>query len=152
MEDVTITGLERVREMRPSKNGHIILAYFSADVGVFSLKGCVLVRTARQGIAAWMPRLDDQRSHNNRAITLHDETTRNALLQAAREMYITMGGTEAEWRPRANDEDEGLHPHRGSDAEGWPTHPLHPNYTPPEADEGEDRAGLKTFLGSKDGN
>ncbi len=149
MEIVTITGLERVRELRPSKAGHTILAYFSADVGVFSLKGCCLVRTARQGIAAWLPKLDDQKAHNNRSISLHDEPTRNAMLKAAREMYITMGGKDAEWRPR-DDEGEGLHPYRGCDESGWPTHPLHPNYTPPEPDEAEDRTGLATFLGSKD--
>lgn len=146
MQDVTITGLERVRNLHPSKNGHTILAYFSADVGVFSLKGCALVRTARQGIAAWLPRLDEQRAHNNRSVTLNDEPTRNALLKAAREMYIRMGGTEAEWRPR-DDDDAGLHPYRGSDERGWPTHPLHPNYMPPEADESEDREGLETLLG-----
>jgi hypothetical protein len=106
VQDVTITGLERVRELRQSRNGHTILAYFSADIGVFSIRGCVLVRTARQGIAAWLPRLDDQRAHNYRSITLNDEATRNALLKAAREMYIRMGGTEAEWRPYNDDHPE----------------------------------------------
>ncbi|MBA3667945.1 MAG: hypothetical protein H0W65_09510 [Sphingomonas sp.] len=104
METIIITGLERVRELRPSKNGHTILAYFSADIGVFSFKGCVLVRTARQGIAAWLPRLEDPRSDRQRSVTLNDEPTRNALLKEAREMYIRMGGTEAEWRPREDEE------------------------------------------------
>lgn len=119
MENITIIGLERVRELRQSRQGHTILAHFSADIGVFTFKGCVLVRTARQGIAAWLPRLDEPRNHKFRSVTLNDEPTRNALLQAAREMYIRMGGTDAEWRSR-------------------------------DDDDGDDRDGLATFLGSKD--
>lgn len=145
MENVRITGLQMVRELRTSKEGHTVLAHFSADVGVFSLKGCRLVRTARQGIGAWLPRLDEQRGHGLRSITLNDEPTRHALLQAARETYRLMGGKHAEYRSH-EDDDAGLHPYRGCDERGWPTHPLHPNYTPPESDGGEDQVGLKTFL------
>lgn len=105
MEAVTITGLDRVRDPKPSDAGHTILAYFSADVGVFSFKGFALVRTARQGIAAWLPKLDDKRHHNQRSVTLNDEPTRNAILKAAREMYILMGGTDADWRSRDEDDD-----------------------------------------------
>lgn len=108
MQSVTITGLEMVRELRISKNGHTTLAYFSATVGVFSLKGCLLVRTARQGIAAWLPRLDEPKAHLNRSITLNDEQTRYALLKAARDMYILMGGTDAEYHSHDDDEDAGL--------------------------------------------
>lgn len=144
MQTITITGLDRVRDPKPSQNGHSILAYFSADVGVFSIKGCCLVRTARQGIAAWLPRLDDPKGHSRRSITLTDEPTRNALLKAAREMYIRMGGTEAEWRSR--DDEDDLHPYRGCDVKGWPTHPKHPNYRPPAADADDERKGLQTFL------
>lgn len=148
METVKITGLEIVRNPRPSTKGHVIIANFSAEIGVFFFKGCCLVRTARQGIAAWLPRFDDARNASYRSVTLNDEPTRNAMLNAAREMYIRMGGTEAEWRPR-DDDDAGLHPYRGNDENGWPTHPMHPNYTPPEIDEGESREGLATFLGIK---
>jgi hypothetical protein len=145
MQSVTITGLVTVRDLKPSADGHTILAYFSADVGVFSFKGCLLVRTARRGIAAWLPRLDDKRAHGNRSVTLNDEPTRNALLQAARDTYRLMGGKHAEYEPR-DDDAERLHPYRGSDEKGWPTHPLHPNYTAPENNDAEDRGGLKTFL------
>jgi hypothetical protein len=133
MEDVTITGLERVREPIQTPQGHSILAYFSCDVGVFSLKGCVLVRTARGGIATWLPKLEDGRGAKLKSVTLNDEPTRNAMLRAAREMYVRMGGTDADYRPHSDEPN--LHPYRGSDENGRPTHPLHPNYEPPkEAD------------------
>lgn len=101
---ITITGMDRITSPRENRGGHTILAHFNADIGIFRLKGCALIRTARQGIAAWMPRLDDQRQNNMRSVTLLDEPTRNALLRAAREMYIKMGGTEAEWRSHDDDE------------------------------------------------
>ncbi len=104
MEQVTITGMDRVRDPKLTPNGHTILAWFAADVGVFSFKGCALVRTARQGIAAWLPRIEDGKGAKLRGVTLNDEPTRNAMLKAAREMYVLMGGTEAEWRPREDEE------------------------------------------------
>lgn len=100
MEDITITGLERLLEPKMNRRGHTVLAYFTADVGVFRLHGCLLVRTAKSGLAAWLPNLDDPQARRRRSITLLDEATRNALMQAAREMYIRMGGTDADWRPR----------------------------------------------------
>ncbi|MEO6153409.1 MAG: hypothetical protein ABIT09_06685 [Croceibacterium sp.] len=104
MNQVTITGLDRVREPTPTLNGHLILAYFTADVGVFSIKGLALVRTAKGGLAAWLPSLTDSKAKTNRSITLTDEPTRSALLQAALKMYRMMGGTDAEYQPRETPE------------------------------------------------
>lgn len=100
MEQVTITGLDRVREPKPTPNGHLILAYFAADIGVFSIKGCAMVRTARGGLAAWLPSMSDPKAKTMRAIALNDDMTRNALLRAALKMYRMMGGTDAEWEQR----------------------------------------------------
>jgi len=107
MENVTITGMEAIGQPRLTEKNHMILAYFSADVGVFRLRGCSLVQTARQGIAAWLPRLDHPSQHNQRQVILHDEPTRNALLKAAREMYLRMGGKHADYHPREPDIDGG---------------------------------------------
>ena len=113
MEHVQITGLEMPRTVRITERGHSILAHFSCDVGVFSFRGCVLVRTNRDGIAAWLPRLDDHRGGTMRSVTLNDEPTRNAILKAAREMYIRMGGKHAAWTPRELDEDAPDEPETG---------------------------------------
>lgn len=152
METVTITGLDRVRAPKPSDAGHTILAYFSADVGVFNFKGCVLVRTARQGIAAWLPKLDDKRAHNQRSVTLNDEPTRNAILKAAREMYILMGGKDADWRSRDDDDDDAVIVPQTAEqpASGRVTVEVRRRVI--TSDTGEDREGLATFLGSKDDN
>jgi hypothetical protein len=149
MENVTITGLEIVRSPRTSSQGHTILANFSAEIGVFYLKGCVLVRTARQGIAAWLPKLDEPRASRHRSVTLNDEPTRNALLKAARETYIMMGGTEAEWRSRDDDEDDDTLEIMGRKI-ARPIPFVRKTKAIEESDEGEDRDGLATFLGSKD--
>jgi hypothetical protein len=124
--------MQIVRNPFQTPNGHEIMAWFSADIGVFSVQGCSLVRTNKGGIAAWLPRLDGSRDNANRNIRLHCEPTRSALLREAREMFIRMGGKGAEWRPRERDgipdDGPGLHPFRGCDARGYPTHPLHSNY------------------------
>lgn len=99
-EPITVTGLDRIRDPKPTPSGHVIIAYFSADIGVFSIKGLALVRTNRGGLAAWLPNLVDPKAKANRSIALNDEPTRNALLQAGLKMYRMMGGTDAEWQPR----------------------------------------------------
>jgi hypothetical protein len=130
MTDIQVIGLTINYHTKPTPRGHCILAYFDAKVGPFIIKGCALVRTVKQGLATWMPRLDDTRQHHQRALVLVDEPTRHQLLIAAREMYVRMGATGAEWRSRDDFDAEGnpLHPHRGCDEQGYPTHPSHPNY------------------------
>ena len=149
MSQVKITGMELVCEPIPNKQGNTALAFFSADIGMFSLRGCILMRTARQGLAAWLPRLDDARAHNNRSVTLKDDLTRNAMLKAAREMYIRMGGSEADYPSQYGGEGKGLHPFRGCDERGFPTHPSHFNYTAPDNEEEDDREALDAILASR---
>jgi hypothetical protein len=121
METVTITGLDRIRDPKPTLQGHLILAYFSADVGVFTLKGCAFVRTSKGGLATWLPNLSDAKAKQTRFITLNDEQTRSDMLQAAIRMYRLMGGTDADWRPR----DCGT-PLTGRDVASLPPHILPP--------------------------
>lgn len=153
METVTITGMEIVANPKPSPQNNTVLAYFTADVGVFSIKGCLLIRTARQGIAAWLPRLDHPNQHNQRRITLNDEPTRNAMLQSARDMYILMGGKEAEWR-KGEDRDE-AEPEQDSDNSQTSAPARMPvtvevrktvTKRPPAIEVG-DKAGVERFLG-----
>lgn len=133
MTDIQIIGLSINFHSKETPNGHCILAYFDAKVHPFIVKGCALVRTNKQGLAVWMPRLDSARQQATRCVVLTDEQTRHRVLIAAREMFIRMGGEGAEWRSRDDFDSEGrpLHPHRGCDVEGYPTHTEHPNYEPP---------------------
>lgn len=151
MQNIKITGMDIIENPKLTSSNNMILAYFGANIGPFRCKGCSLIRTARQGIAAYMPRLDHPNQHNQRFVSLHCEPTRNALLKAALEMYLLMGGKHAEWRPREPDQDGGddLHPYRGSDAQGYPTHPLHPNFEARQDGEGtpttQSEADLRKF-------
>jgi hypothetical protein len=148
MTDVTIIGLDIVRNPKVTNAGHTILAHFAAEIGVFTFRGCVLVRTARGGIGAWLPRLDDQRHHNNRSVTLHDESTRHAMLQAAREMYIRMGGTGAEYRSGFDDDDQAGTSETAADPTPGPRAVPVTHRTETSDD---DRAGLTTFLAASNG-
>lgn len=98
MLDVTITGLQIARKRKETPRGHTILAYFTAIVGPFTLIGCSFVRTAKNGLAVWLPNLDDKRSAQMRKVEMSDDETRNAILTKARETYQMMGGTDAEYR------------------------------------------------------
>lgn len=99
-KDIQITGLERARDPQPTVKGHLILAYFTADIGVFTVKGCALVRTAGGKLAAWLPNLNDAKAKANRYIQINDQPTLDSLLQHALQMYRRMGGTEADWCSR----------------------------------------------------
>ena len=154
MSEVTVTGLTRIRAAKPNKGGSTVIAYFDCEARGLEFIGCAFVRTPKNGLTVWLPKIETPQP-GRRAVNFTDCSLRHAMMLEARETYRALGGTDAEWIGRSvpmgpRPDDEGLQPYRGSDEQGWPTHPLHPNYTPPEADEGEDRDGLANFLGSKD--
>jgi hypothetical protein len=93
-DTVAITGLERTGYTETTLQGHAILAYFTAKVGVFTLKGCCLVKTNRGSMAVWLPNITDKKLRNFRQISLDDQPTKDALLQRALKTYRLMGGTE----------------------------------------------------------
>lgn len=135
MENVTITGIDRVRDPQPTLKGHLILAYFTADIGALTVKGCALVRQANGKLAAWLPNLNDAKAKTLRSITFNDDRTLNSLLQHALQAFRRLGGNENDTRTDA----------------------LHTMQPPPartereeSETEGSDREGLATFLGSKD--
>jgi len=93
---VTITGLSRVTKPKPNRHGFIILAYFDCEANGFGLQGCCLVRTPKNGLVVWPPKLD-QPDSPRRALTITDDSLRHAMMQHAREAYRALGGTDAEW-------------------------------------------------------
>ena len=145
MENVTITGLTRVRDAKQNKGGSTVLAYFDCETRGLAIMGCAFVRTPKNGLTVWPPKIETPQTVR-RAINFIDCSLRAEMLRKARETYLALGGKDGEWRPHSGDASEYLHPYRGSDEKGWPTHPLHPNYSPPDSDDGEDLDGLKTFL------
>jgi hypothetical protein len=98
MERVNITGLDRVRNPERTLKGHLILAYFTADIGPLAIKGCALVRQASGQLAVWLPNLTDSKAKTRRSISFNDTGTHNAVLQKALQTFRQLGGDENESR------------------------------------------------------
>lgn len=62
MHEVTITGLTRSTKATPNRAGYRILAFFDCEAGGFNLRGCAFVRTPRNGLTVWPPKLTGQNS------------------------------------------------------------------------------------------
>lgn len=102
--EIRITGLSMVTKAQPHPSGVQFLAYFDAEVRGFALRGCVLVKTAKNGLVALPPKVEAPDA-SRRSIAIIDNSLRHQLMMAARDVYRMMGGTEAEWTPRAGGED-----------------------------------------------
>lgn len=92
---VTITGLSQVRTIKQGHNGYTPIAYFDCTVNGIDLIGCVLVRTARRGIAIWPPKIPSSEDIR-RGVGFADNSLRSAIQKAARDVYRGMGGQHAE--------------------------------------------------------
>lgn len=96
MPKVTVTGLTRLTKTQPNKNGHTVLAFFDCETSGFSLHGCAFVRTVRNGLTVWPPKLEhgiDSRRH----VGITDEHLRKEMTRRAQETYRALGGTDGEW-------------------------------------------------------
>lgn len=96
MNTVTILGLSRVSNPKPNKGGSTVLAYFDCEANGLSLQGCALVRTAKNGLTAWPPKLEGPESLR-RSVSFVDSSLRHTLMMQAREAYRALGGVDAEW-------------------------------------------------------
>lgn len=96
MFDVTITGLHRIAEPKPNRANATILAFFDCIVGPIALQGCAFVRTARNGLTVWPPKLDGFES-TRRSITLADEHLRKEMVREAQAVYRALGGKDGEY-------------------------------------------------------
>lgn len=153
MSRIKITGLRIQTKLKANKNGKTILAFFDVDLGDLLLNGCALVRTDRGSITWWTPRLNDV-ADPVRSVDIRNASLRHHVGVLASNAFLTLGGDAAllpEWAARIRDPNEprDLHPYRGCDEAGMPTHPMHPNYTPPENDD--EMAGVRKFLGEANG-
>ena len=124
MSTVTITGLSRISKPKPNRAGFTILAFFDCEAGGFALHGCALVRTPKDGLVAWPPKLDGPEGMR-RSVAILDDSVRHAIMLHAREAYRALGGRDAEWIGR--------------------TIPMGPREEPDQDEAGGDQ-GLQRFL------
>lgn len=103
MHDVKITALI-VRDFPPISDGRRILAHFDCELmfGAVLVRGCSLVKTAKGGFTVWPPRSEVNPIKSS--VTFKADDLIAAMMSAARHAYRAMGGTEAEWSPRAQSE------------------------------------------------
>lgn len=157
MSEVTVTGLTRIRAAKPNKGGSTVIAYFDCEARGLEFIGCAFVRTPKNGLTVWLPKIETPLS-TRRAVNFTDCSLRHAMMLEARETYRALGGTDAEWVGRSipmgpRPENDDMVPPVQDDAQ--PTRRIIPvtvrrSSTDPDTDETEDREGLATFLGSKD--
>ncbi|MBI2713155.1 MAG: hypothetical protein HYX37_01710 [Rhizobiales bacterium] len=114
---IVITGISLAGQN--SKNaGRRVIAYFDVRIiDAIELRGCILVRTANDGVAIAPPRFDN--SDPRRAIAIVDSSFQNMICVAAREAYKSLGGVDLpDWamgtkiplpacRPADDDRDHG---------------------------------------------
>ena len=121
MHTISILGVTRHRNPRPNKGGSTVIAYFDVEANGLEMKGCALVRTPKQGLTVWAPKVEGPGALQ-RAVTIVDSSLRHAMMMQAREAYRKIGGTEAEFIGTAIPAD------------------------PTEYHEATDRAGLARYL------
>jgi len=83
----------------PNRGGSRILAYFDVIAGGIRMNGCAPVRTSMNGLTVWPPKLEGQEALR-RSVVIADNSLRHRIMDAAREAYRSLGGTEAEGMPR----------------------------------------------------
>ena len=89
MEFVTITGITLNR----GKGRCNVIAYFNASIcGLIELRGCSLIRTEKDGLAVYPPRLD--KNDPRRGVSIIDTQLLNAMQVAARKAYRAIGGDD----------------------------------------------------------
>lgn len=96
MHEVSITGLNRVSLPKPNKGGNTILAFFDCQANGLALAGCAFVRTARQGLTVWPPKLEGTDAAR-RSVGITDEHLCKLMVRQAQEVYRALGGTDGEW-------------------------------------------------------
>lgn len=105
MQEVTITGLTRSTKATPNKTGYRILAFFDCEAGGFSLRGCAFVRTPRNGLTVWPPKLTGPMAERC-SVEVQSEHLRKELVRCAQDAYRALGGTDGEWMPHDDAADE----------------------------------------------
>ncbi|MBX9759370.1 MAG: hypothetical protein K2Y29_11395 [Beijerinckiaceae bacterium] len=96
--EVEILGITRQHNPRPNKAGNTILAFFDCAVGPIVLSGCAFLRTPKNGLAVWPPKIEG-RAGKIAGVKIADSSSRHQILVKVQEAYRLMGGTDGEWMP-----------------------------------------------------
>ncbi|OBX20620.1 hypothetical protein A9995_02665 [Erythrobacter sp. QSSC1-22B] len=114
MPELTITDMRLLLDVGTSNTQ--VLAYFDCEDGSYVFEGCTLLRFAStHTVRANLPTVHHY-TDRQCAIRFADRGIRDDLTELAKKSFMDLGG----------DPDLVLHPYRGCDVNGWPTHPLHP--------------------------
>lgn len=148
--DVNVTGLSRNINAKPNKGGTTVLAYFDCEARGFELRGCAFVRTNRNGLTVWPPKIETPDAMR-RAVAINDHSLRAQMTLAAQDAYRAMGGTDGEWMKRDEDDLERRERNQ-TEANERIARKVERTVTHiSRGDEGDGRAGLDTFLKGADG-
>jgi len=96
--EIEITAMNKVSDPKPNKVGDVIVANFDAAVGPFFLHHCALVKIYNKsgevykGFAAWPPNV--RAPKGRRGILISDKEFRKELMDAARSVFLALGGEE----------------------------------------------------------
>ena len=95
---VKITGMNLVSDPKLWDNGDKLLAHFDCEARGFAMSGCLLIKTARRGFIAQLPRAENHRGER-RAVRITESQLQHQMMDAARRAYVAFGGKEGEWTP-----------------------------------------------------
>ena len=90
MEEVTVTAIRIIDSAKPYADDSRLLAEFDARFAGMTVRGLQLVRTARGGFKTVSPAVT--RSCGREAIRFTDPAVMHAVSDAARRLYLNMGG------------------------------------------------------------
>jgi hypothetical protein len=88
-EGIVVFGITLTNYL-PERANHVI-ANFDLRVHGIEIRGCVLIRTPKNGLAIAGPRLEKDTAR--RSITFTDDKLRHAIQIRATAIYLKMGGT-----------------------------------------------------------
>lgn len=90
-DEVRMIGLNRVLKPESWDDGCKMIAFYDCEVRGFRFHGCLLIKTARGGLTTQLPRGDTGRG-NGRANHIVDGQIRDQMCDAAKRLYVTLGG------------------------------------------------------------
>lgn len=103
MHEIKITGLT-IEHRKPFPSGDKLIAEFSAEFAGLRFRGLQLVRTRRGGFNVAVPAIS--RSDSRSAIRFVDNSVLSGFTNAARDIYIMLGGQEHLYAGQAEADDE----------------------------------------------
>lgn len=97
MFNITVTSMVRIAKPKPNRGGSTVLAYYDCEANGFEFHGCAFVRTSRNGLTAWLPKIEAPASAKPIAVNFVDERIRSHMVRAVQEVYRALGGKDGEY-------------------------------------------------------